>query len=313
MNAELKNTAGGAFDGSDVPGVPQTAVSIYGEYDTPWVEDLTLTGRVVYGGSTYYDRANTQKVPDWTRVDLGARYIYERQNGKPIELRASVANVFNENYWATSARGFLSAARRARSCSRHRSISEPEIQAERSRLLARPFTCTAAAPGSGRCRLSLSFSVDAFVGCADLRLGLARKITYLALLMLDVDVGKAFGEPAAHRRIILEALEGRLECLRQADVATGGKGLRAQERKIFLCRLRHRETLLDALYPGMNDCREGKSGLAVASAARNSKLNWAARAMSLMSETGQMRTDASRSRKPRLLKAALQRCGVRRR
>lgn len=109
LNAELKNTAGGAFDGSDVPGVPQTAVSIYGEYDTPWVEDLTLTGRVVYGGSTYYDRANTQKVPDWTRVDLGARYIYERQNGKPIELRASVANVFNENYWATSARGFLSA------------------------------------------------------------------------------------------------------------------------------------------------------------------------------------------------------------
>lgn len=38
----------------------------------------------------------------------------------------------------------------------------------------------------------------------------------------------------------------------------GRQGPRAQERKIFLCRLRHRETLLDALYPGMNDCREGK-------------------------------------------------------
>lgn len=108
MDAQLKSTAGGAFDGKEVPGVPTTAISVYGEYDTPWVEDLTLTGRVVYGGSTYYDRANTQKVDDWTRVDLGARYVYERENGKPIEFRANVANVFNENYWASSARGFLS-------------------------------------------------------------------------------------------------------------------------------------------------------------------------------------------------------------
>ena len=108
MDAQLKKTAGGTFDGNEVPGVPKTAISLYGEYDTPFVEGMTLTGRVVYGGSTYYDRANTQKVDDWTRIDLGARYVYERENGKPIEFRANVANVFNENYWASSARGFLS-------------------------------------------------------------------------------------------------------------------------------------------------------------------------------------------------------------
>ncbi|MDZ7872045.1 MAG: TonB-dependent receptor, partial [Rhizobium sp.] len=55
------------------------------------------------------DQANTQKVDGWTRVDLGARYKFERENGKPIEIRASVENVFNENYWASSARGFLAA------------------------------------------------------------------------------------------------------------------------------------------------------------------------------------------------------------
>ncbi|RYG88567.1 MAG: TonB-dependent receptor, partial [Alphaproteobacteria bacterium] len=77
--------------------------------DTPWVENLTLTGRVLYSGSTYYDRANTQKVEDWTRLDLGARYVFERENGKPIEVRANVENVLDEKYWASSARGFLSA------------------------------------------------------------------------------------------------------------------------------------------------------------------------------------------------------------
>ncbi|NUS68096.1 MAG: TonB-dependent siderophore receptor [Ensifer adhaerens] len=113
MDAKLdkaeNSRTGERFDGNRVPGVPDVAVSLYGEYDTPWVEDLTLTGRLVYTGSTYYDQKNTQKVSDWTRVDLGARYSFERENGKPVEIRATVQNVFDENYWASSARGFLAA------------------------------------------------------------------------------------------------------------------------------------------------------------------------------------------------------------
>lgn len=109
MDAKLDRTARGAFDGKHVPGVPKTMISLYGEYDTPWVEDLTLTGRILYNGSTYYDQANTQKVEDWTRVDLGARYKTAGWNGKPVEIRANVENVFDQNYWASSARGFLAA------------------------------------------------------------------------------------------------------------------------------------------------------------------------------------------------------------
>lgn len=109
LDAELARTRNGAFDGKDAPGVPKTMVSLYGEYDLPSIENLTLTGRLVYSGSTFYDQANTQKVDGWTRVDLGARYKFERENGKPIEIRANVENVFNENYWASSARGFLAA------------------------------------------------------------------------------------------------------------------------------------------------------------------------------------------------------------
>lgn len=109
MDAKVQKTQDGAFDGNRVTGVPKTAISLYGEYDAPWIApDLTLTGRLVHSGSTYYDRANTQKVSDWTRLDLGARYSLARANGAPIEFRANIENVLDENYWASSARGFLS-------------------------------------------------------------------------------------------------------------------------------------------------------------------------------------------------------------
>lgn len=110
MNAELAKTQNALIEGNRVPGTPTTAISLYGEYDMPWLaEGLTLTGRALYTGSTYYDQANTQKVPDWTRLDVGLRYALEGPNGKPIELRANVENVLNEKYWASSARGFLAA------------------------------------------------------------------------------------------------------------------------------------------------------------------------------------------------------------
>ncbi|ALN75224.1 TonB-dependent siderophore receptor [Aureimonas sp. AU20] len=110
IEAELTRTAGGRFDGNTVPGVPKTAFNLYGEYDLPWITPgLTATGRVVYSSGTRYDQANTQRVDGWTRVDLGARYAFTGPYDKPVELKAQVENVFNENYWASSARGFLAA------------------------------------------------------------------------------------------------------------------------------------------------------------------------------------------------------------
>ena len=108
LDATLVRTQDGAFDGKDAPGIPDTAISLYAEYDTPGIRDLTLTGRLMHGGSTWYDQANTQKVDGWTRLDLGVRYAVARADGRDIQLRAQVENVLDENYWATSARGFLS-------------------------------------------------------------------------------------------------------------------------------------------------------------------------------------------------------------
>ncbi|WP_182086407.1 TonB-dependent siderophore receptor [Aureimonas sp. ME7] len=108
IDAQLERTAGGTFDGNSVPGVPKVAFNLYGEYDVTWLASgLTLAGRVLHTGSTRYDQANRQRVDDWTRVDLGARYGFVGPYEKPVEVKFNVENVFNENYWASSARGFL--------------------------------------------------------------------------------------------------------------------------------------------------------------------------------------------------------------
>nr|WP_244522952.1 TonB-dependent siderophore receptor [Devosia sp. YR412] len=109
MDAKLAKTLNGTLDGKLVPGVPETAFNLYGEYDIPWLEGLTATGRLVYSGSTFYDQANTQKVADWTRVDVGMRYAIEGPHGKPVEFKANIENLFDNNYWASSARGYLAA------------------------------------------------------------------------------------------------------------------------------------------------------------------------------------------------------------
>lgn len=109
MDAQITRSQDGAFDGNDAPGIPDTAVSLYAEYDTPAIPALTLTGRVIHGGSTWYDLGNTQKVDGWTRVDVGARYAATLPNGTPMQIRAGIENLLDEAYWASSARGFLSA------------------------------------------------------------------------------------------------------------------------------------------------------------------------------------------------------------
>lgn len=110
MDATIEESAGGTLDGNKARGVPDIAFSLYGEYDlTAITPGLSVNGRLIYSGSTFYDGANTQEVADWARVDVGVRYEFEGAFGKPVELRANVENLFDEAYWASSARGYIAA------------------------------------------------------------------------------------------------------------------------------------------------------------------------------------------------------------
>ncbi|WP_256977404.1 TonB-dependent receptor [Bordetella genomosp. 10] len=100
MDAKLTRTASDATQGKKAMGVPDVQLNLGGEWDLPFIPGLALSARAIYTSSQYADNTNTQKLPDWTRFDVGARYTFTRSNGKPVILRANVLNVTNRNYWA---------------------------------------------------------------------------------------------------------------------------------------------------------------------------------------------------------------------
>lgn len=99
--AILTHTAGRTYDGNTAFGVPKWTANLGLEWDAPWVAGLTLSGRAVATSAQFVNSANTQRIPGWTRFDLGARYA-TRIAGKDVVLRGSVENVANRVFWAGS-------------------------------------------------------------------------------------------------------------------------------------------------------------------------------------------------------------------
>lgn len=101
IDAELTKTNGGTNDGNTAVGVAKVNANLGGEWDITYVPGLTLTARAIYTGDQYVNEANTSKIPDWTKFDIGSRYVFKAKN-KTITLRANVENVFDKRYWSTA-------------------------------------------------------------------------------------------------------------------------------------------------------------------------------------------------------------------
>lgn len=102
---KLRRTQGGLNEGNDAAGIPDWTANANVEWDLPFVPALTLTGRVVHTGSQAADQANTLRIDDWTRFDLGVRYVALVAD-KPMTLRFSIDNVADERYWASAFSSF---------------------------------------------------------------------------------------------------------------------------------------------------------------------------------------------------------------
>lgn len=105
-DATLRRTAGGLTDGNDAVGVPDYQVNLGLEVIPPFLRAATLTGRVVQTGRQYLDTTNRQRLDDWTRFDLGVRYILVADD-HPLTLRVSAENVANRRYWTSAFGGYL--------------------------------------------------------------------------------------------------------------------------------------------------------------------------------------------------------------
>ena len=101
LDAEQRRTLNGTFNGNNAIGVPETQLNIGADWDVPNVEGLSLNARTVYTAKQYADAANTQQLPSWTRVDLGATYR-TRFMERELTVRARVDNVADRDYWASA-------------------------------------------------------------------------------------------------------------------------------------------------------------------------------------------------------------------
>lgn len=99
IDAELTKTTSATSRGNTPIGVPSMQFNLGGEWDVPFVPGLTLSGRVIRTSTQHVDQANTQSIPAWTRLDLGARY-HTVIGGKSVVFRANVENVLDRNYWS---------------------------------------------------------------------------------------------------------------------------------------------------------------------------------------------------------------------
>jgi len=99
LDGELTKSGTAANRGNKPVGVPEVQANLWAEWDTPWVQGMTLTSGAIYTGSQYVNQANTQELDPWTRFDAGARYSTVL-DGRPTTFRATVQNVFDREYWS---------------------------------------------------------------------------------------------------------------------------------------------------------------------------------------------------------------------
>lgn len=69
------------------------------EWDMPFVSGLTLNAAAQYYGKSYQDTKANYRLPSYTTVDFGAKYIYKINSNQDLTFRAGVENAFNKHYW----------------------------------------------------------------------------------------------------------------------------------------------------------------------------------------------------------------------
>lgn len=69
------------------------------EWDTPYVQGLTLTGNVQHFGKSYQDTQKNYAFPSYTLFDVGARYTAKLKGKQTLTISSMVENLFNKSYW----------------------------------------------------------------------------------------------------------------------------------------------------------------------------------------------------------------------
>lgn len=98
VDPKVTKTAVAANQGKQATGVAKLQGKLGAEWDVPAVQGLTVTGNATAVSKQYVSADNALWAAGRTTYDAGARYA-TKFGGRPLTLRASVANLTNKAYW----------------------------------------------------------------------------------------------------------------------------------------------------------------------------------------------------------------------
>ncbi|ENU39552.1 TonB-dependent receptor [Acinetobacter johnsonii] len=98
IDAEYVKSGTASQVGNTVIGTPDFTAGLGLDYKIPVVEGLSVNGRASYISEQYLDTTNKLELPDYTIVDLGAKYA-TKIGGVNTIFRANVNNLTDEKYW----------------------------------------------------------------------------------------------------------------------------------------------------------------------------------------------------------------------
>jgi iron complex outermembrane receptor protein len=101
LDTQQRHTYNGATDGREAIGVPEMQFNLGADWSVPGVQGLSLNARAVHTSDQFADATNLQRLPSWTRLDIGATWM-TRVMARDVTLRARIDNVANRSYWASS-------------------------------------------------------------------------------------------------------------------------------------------------------------------------------------------------------------------
>lgn len=87
-----------ALNGLRAVGAPKLQANLGLDWDTPFAPGLSLSAHTTASSGQFVDAANTQRIPGWGVLELGARYR-TRLDGRVLVLRLSASNVSNKAYY----------------------------------------------------------------------------------------------------------------------------------------------------------------------------------------------------------------------
>lgn len=101
LDAEITSAEESSQVGNQASGVSDWEAKLGTEWDTPYIQNLTLTAKANMVSEQYLGNDNAQSLPGYTIFGLGARYT-TAINTMPLTIRANIDNVLDKATWTTA-------------------------------------------------------------------------------------------------------------------------------------------------------------------------------------------------------------------